>query len=407
MRPLAALVLATASLLAEVEIEGVSGVEMQSFLLHPESKHKNSITLYEELEAAYSADEFTLYGKLSAQQDYYDLAGDGSNRRTFLRLDELYGSYELEEGSLRAGRSVLFWGALEARNIVDVFNPQELRNDPFATDKLGVWNASYTHYTERGEISLIAKLYEEDQPMAAAPYAYYFFPEFTTYDEELKSEASRYRPTLYLGWTGSTESEYPLDYALIFQHGYDSQRYFALDSTQFPPEFTQHAYLVNKVMSYNTLVVGATLVKLEALYADVIDEPLISDYAHGALGVEHTLQPFEGGAELGLIAEYYRYKRFESGTYSDLDLFETFQNDLFLGLRLTLNDVADSSFVGGVVADLAYTEQSWFAEFTTRLGESFRLNVDYRYIEPSKSEATAFALLQRHQRIGAAVGYYF
>lgn len=409
MRPLVGSLLLTSALIAEMEVKGYIGLDSQAYLSRPDTKHAQNFTLKEQLELSYRTGAFEVKALLNAQQDSHDLFGEEENERTFMRLDELYGRYDLENDKVMAGRSIRFWGALEARNIVDGFNLQDMRNDPFETDKIGVWNAQYSHYTESGELSIIVKFAEEDQKMAAFPYAYYFLPGFVDYDESLQSEKSRYRPSLYLTYSGSTDTEYGLDYAIILQNGYDSQRYFSSDGplTGTPVSFEQHAYLVNKVSTYETLVVGDTLLKLEALYADVIDDPNISDYIHLGAGIEHTLTQIIGEADLGLIAEYYYYETLESGKYTDLELFESFQDDLFLGGRYTFNDIDDASIIGGVVLDLEYDEQSYYVEYETRIADTFKVHLDYRYIEPSKDTLTAFHLLQRHQRIGLNIEYYF
>ncbi|MEA1920746.1 MAG: hypothetical protein U9N52_12965 [Campylobacterota bacterium] len=409
MRLFLSLALLNTFVFAAFDFQGHVGVESQAFLIVPKEKHKNNFTAYEQLEISYSHDAMTVATRLYAQQDYYDMQGDEENRRTFARIDELYGLIEFDEDALFGGRNIRFWGALEARNIVDGFNTQDLRNDLFNPDKMGAWNLAYSHYTDSGEFSLIIKLYEEEQKLAGQPYVYYFFPPFVSYDERLQSEASLYRPTLYLSYSGTTESEIAIDYAVILQHGYDSQRYFKSDGplNGTPVTFQEHAYLVNKVMTYNTAVIDATLIKLEALYTDVIDDEQISDYWHLGIGVEYTLNFETLDGDLGLIGEYYRYETLDSEKYSDLELFETFQNDLFLGLRYSFNDPDDSTLLGGVIADIEYDEQAYYLEYESRFAESFKVNFDYRYIEPSSSDMTAYALLKRHERIGLKVAYFF
>lgn len=406
-----ALLLATLPLMAEVEVRGHVDLQGDAFLIHPPGKHKNDLTLLGTVEAEYTRDAFRGVFRADAQQDYYDLqSAPEQNGRSFVRVDELYGSYDFTDDQVMAGRSIRFWGALEVRNIVDGFNPIDFRTGLFEDDRMGVWNTAWTHYTDTGSFSVIVKLYEEDQKMAKPPYVYYFFPPFATYDSDLKTQPSRYRPTVYLRYGGSTDTGYPLDYAVILQNGYDSQRYFQPDGPMtgvVPVTLTEHAYLANKVMTYDTLVVGETLLKLEALYTDVIDDPNIADYYHAGAGVEHTLSQIVDEADLGLIAEYYRYGTLQSGRYTDLELFEVFQNDLFTGLRYSWNGVNDASLVGGAVWDLEYAEQMFYAQYETRLFETFKLNLDYRYIEPSEHTMTAFYLMGRLQSITAKLGYYF
>lgn len=408
-RLLLLLPLSALPLFAAFEARGHIDFQADAFPVRPADKHADDFTLLGTLEAEYTHDAFRGVFRADAQQDYYDLqSASEQNGRSFLRVDELYGSYDFPDDQVMAGKSLRFWGALEVRNIVDGFNPIDFRSGLFEDDRMGVWNTAWTHFTDTGSFSVIVKLYEEDQKMAKLPYVYYFFPPFVTYDSDLKTQNSRYRPTVYLRYGGSTDTEYPLDYAVILQNGYDSQRYFQPDGPMTGVvTLTEHAYLVNKAMTYDTLVVGETLLKLEALYTDVIDDPNISDYYHIGAGVEHTLTQIVGEADLGLIAEYYRYDTLQSGRYTDLELFEVFQNDLFTGLRYSWNGVNDASLVGGAVWDLEYAEQMYYVQYETRLYDTFKLNLDYRYIEPSKNTMTAFYLMGRLEGFTAKIGYYF
>jgi hypothetical protein len=246
-----------------------------------------------------------------------------------------------------------------------------------------------------------------------------------SYDANRQSEESLYRPTVYLNWSGSTESDYPIDYAFILQHGFDSQRAFASDVDPIAKTTTlyQEAYLVNKFMTYETMVVGSTLVKIEAQVVDVMESDVtsigkrISDYYQFGIGVEHTLTGIVGDADLGLIGEYYYYNTFRQSAdvANDLDLFQVFQNDLFLGLRYTFNDASDSSIIAGAIIDLEYEEQSYSVKYETRFFDVLSMKADYAYIKPSTTEPTAYALMGlnpdgsivAHQRVGISLAYHF
>ena len=394
-------------LMGEVEVSGHFDLDSQAYITKADQKHSNSFTAKQTLELRYTKDELSILARLYAQVAYYDfLRKEDETERTFARVDELYIKYDLDDSTLQAGKSIKFWGALELRNIVDVFNPNELRDDLFKTNRLGVWNASYSYYTDSGELSLIVKVAEPDQKMAGFPYVYYVFPKVVTYNDDLRTSKNEHRPSVYLMYNGTTDTEYAIDYAFIYESGYDSQRYFSLRLNQ-PSTYVQNAYLVDKFMTYNTLVVGATLLKLEALYVIVPDEEPISDYSHIALGVEHSLDDFDEGTTLSLISEYYKYRTYEDGKYTDLQLFESMQDDIFLGMRYALNNTDDTEIVGGVIHDLEYDEQIYYAELGSRIGDSFKVEIDYYYIEPSKKAQTANALLGRHQRVGVNIAYYF
>ncbi len=391
----------------EVEVSGHLDLEREAFLIAPDSKHKNSFTLKQTLEFVYAYEDLSGLLKVYAQEDYYDtLQMSEHTKRSFARVDELYVKYDFEDDSLQAGKTIKYWGALELMNIVDVFNPKDLRSDMLNPDKLGVWNLSYSHFTDEGEFCVIMKLDEPDQKMAESSYVYNFLPQFIEYDASLQTSNGVNYPSIYLSYSASSDGEYALDYAFILERGYDSQRYLN-SSVVNPLLLNQNAYLVNKFMSYNTLVVDATLIKLEVLYADVVADETVGDYSHVAFGFEHTMENIYKSAGFGIIFEYYRYDSYESDKYDDLDLYETMQNDMFIGARYSFNNADDSSIVGGVVHDLDYNEQTYYTQYESRVFESLKVRLDYYYIEPSKTTHTAYAVLGRHQRVGLNIAYYF
>ena len=171
------------------------------------------------------------------------------------------------------------------------------------------------------------------------------------------------------------------------------------------------------------MVVGSSLLKLEAQVIDVIDDNVtsvglrVADYYQFGLGVEHTLTGLVGDADLGLIGEYYYYNTFkqEDDIADDLALFQIFQNDLFLGLRYTFNDASDSSIIAGAIIDLEYEEQSYSVKYETRFFDVLSMKADYAYIKPSTTEPTAYALMGlnpdgsivAHQRVGINLAYHF
>lgn len=396
--------------LNNLTLQGHIDLSAQSYLIHPEGKHPDNYTLSGTLETTYTKDAFKIQAEVKAQVDSYDLQAQYEhNSRTYLRLDELYAQYNFENDQIILGKNIRFWGALEVKNITDGFNSTELRDDPDYSDKLGAWNLSYSHFTNSGEISAIVKFYEQDREMAAYPYVYYFFPPLYQYNKKLLTEAGEFRPSFYLKYSGSTDTEYAVDYAFIYENGYDSQRYYTATLSPDLIHFTtnENAYLVNKFLTYDTMVVGSTLYKLEATLTDVIDNSQIADYYHIGVGVEHTLSGIYDDADLGVLAEYYNYGTLESGKRGDLELFEVFQNDLFLGLRYTFNNTNDANIVGGAIIDTEYNEQVYYVEYESRVGDVFKVNFDYKYINPSSNYLTAFHLMGRHERLSFKLGYYF
>ena len=122
---------------------------------------------------------------------------------------------------------------------------------------------------------------------------------------------------------------------------------------------------------------GAALWKLEAIYRDDQLGPWIAqardferqDYLAATGGIEYTLFGIaDSAADLGLIGEYaWDQRRADAAT--------GFQNDAIVGLRLTMNDVADTAGLLTASIDLETAETFLYAEFDRRLSSNYTIEV--------------------------------
>lgn len=316
------------------------------------------------------------------------------NRR-YVDVNDLYYKHDFENSDLLIGRNTRFWGAMEFYNHTDAFNTKDWRDNPFDYDaKIGANNIAYTQYFENSELAVIAKVGQERQRVQDQKSVNNFMP--PNYNDKLETQKSKNRPTVYVKYTGSAE-ETQFDYAVIYQNGYDEQRYLAPKGASLH----QNAYLVDKVMAYATLVSGETIYKTELAYTQSDDER-VSDYAQYSLGVEHTLYGVWGKSDLGLLAEYYKYDDKDSTKLGAKDFGNLFQDDVTLGFRLTVNDSADSDVLGGVSIDRDNQEKLIFVEYNTRLFEKYKLGLSYQHLEPKAG--STFKELDSAQ---VEFGYYF
>ncbi len=93
-------------------------------------------------------------------------------------------------------------------------------------------------------------------------------------------------------------------------------------------------------------------------------------------GFEYTLyQLFEGNADLGLLAEFL-YDGRDPATAPPTP----FDNDLFLGTRLALNDFYDSSLLAGAIIDLLDGSTSIRVEAERRLGDAWKLELESQIV---------------------------
>ena len=383
------------------DIKGNLGVEYKGYLDNPRSGRDHNLAAVGGLEASYEREGLSARILIDALWD------TSEEERDHLRADEAFVRYDHERLRAALGRMIIFWGALEAYNPVDIVNTQDITRDPLDVFKKGACLAVLSTYFEDSQLDLLVKLYEDDQEFPGEESPYNIFPPGLSYDEDLLPEESRTRPGIFLKYSGSAGGAWPLDYAFVLFNGYDKQRFLSVDDKG---DLRQNAYIATKLMTFNTLVAGSTLLKFEAAYTDVRDNTLVSDYYQTGLGIEHTMEQVYRGYDLGLLVEHYVYELTDKDkVYDDLSLLQPYQNDLFLGFRLTFNDEASSEIVCGGIFDLEYDDEaSYYLQYKTRLFDTFVVDADIRKIHPTTDDInTVYKRLGDHTRVGLTVRYYF
>ncbi len=387
MKKLALLLLVPFFLMAW-EYKGNISLESQYLHLDIENKRDNSLAIRVDGEVK---QDIGLGQFVARVKGIYDK--DDEERR-YLDFYDLYHLMEFENGDLIIGRSTRFWGALEFYNLTDVFNTKDFLDDPFDYDsKLGTWNVGYTHFFEASELSLIVRFGEEKQKMQDKESVNNFLP--FEYDDRLHTQEGKNRPSIFLKYSGSGD-EIQVDYSLIFQNGYDAQRYMSFDFED--KKLRQNAYIVNKLMGYATYLNGDTIYKGELSYV-ISDSDKVSDYSEFGIGLEHTLYGFWDKKDLGLLAEYYRYDEKDDDKY---DFEKFFADDLTLGFRLSINDHSSSEVLGGIDIDMQTDEQIYFVEYDTRIFDKYKLKTSYQHLEPEDE-----SVFERLDRVKLELGYYF
>ncbi len=88
------------------------------------------------------------------------------------------------------------------------------------------------------------------------------------------------------------------------------------------------------------------------------------------------------------------------------DADSTFQNDLFFGNRLALNDVDSSELLFGFSYDLDHQSTSVLIEGSRRFGQSVKVSLDARFFESSENEDPLY-LFRRDDHLQLTVQYYY
>lgn len=220
------------------------------------------------------------------------------------------------------------WGVLEAWNPVDIVNQRDLAEDFQGKVKLGQPGATAQLRWDRATLSLYAltaareRRYGEGRDRLAplpAPL------------REQRFENGRWSPSL------AARGQFRLgafDLAVSHYRGHSRE---PLLRPRLGPQGLSGLDAFYARIDQSALeaqyVLGDSVLKAELIRQR---NPAESFWG-GGLGIETTRSKFAGGTgDLALYAEYYRDRRSEASPTTP------FQNDVFVGLRYTCNDAADT-----------------------------------------------------------------
>jgi hypothetical protein len=283
------------------------------------------------------------------------------SERTHFDIRELNFLLLSDFWELRLGIGKVFWGVTEFVHLVNIINQTDLVEDIRGEEKLGQPMAHLSAPTDWGVLDLFVLPYFRERT----------FP----------GSEGRLRPALLVDTDNpvyeSSAEENHVDFAIRYSQVFDffdfGIYYFkgtGRDPLFIPavtagggPVLLPYYRQIDQVGTDLQLVAGNWLWKLEALYQDNEEDP----YFAATGGFEYTFVGLGNSkTDLGIIMEY---------AYDDRDKEAStpFENDLFGGLRLAVNDAAGTELLFGLSYDLDDKSNVLQLEASRRLGDSFKI----------------------------------
>jgi len=267
---------------------------------------------------------------------------------------------------LRAGLRRVFWGVAESRHLVDVINQTDLVENPDGEDKLGQPMVDLAWITNAGTVELFVLTGFRTRPypgaggrlrpaIAVAP------------DRAVFSEDGLRR---HLGWAARwSHASGGWDLGLSHFHA------TARDPRLVPEPASTSDPGVLLVPHYDRIhqtgldvqwTSGGWLLKLEGMTRTGGPARRAGSVV---AGFEYTIgQVLGSAADLGLLAE----------VLLDSRSTEPFQDDVFVGARLALNDVRGTELLAGAIVDRDSGAAIFSLESSRRLNESWSVAAEGR-----------------------------
>ena len=360
-----------AAISAEYELSGFIAVESRWF---PEEAQfpdqfegaQNSIVLEPEWDVTINDNHllsFIPFARLDARD----------NRRTHSDIREAYWLYIQDDWELLVGINREFWGVTESRHLVNIINQIDQVENIDEEDFLGQPMINYVLQKDYGRFSFFILPYfrertfpGEDGRLRSAIVARED-GEYESSAEQWHTDAA-FRYTHYVG-------NWDIGLSYFYGTGREPTLLPNADATRLIP----HYDIINQAGLDLQYTDDAWLWKFEG----IIREGQGDTFAATVAGLEYTFfQVFESAADFGLLAEHLYDGRDETGAPQTV-----LENDLFLGMRYTFNDVQDTNLLAGTIVDLEDESYSMRVEGERRLGDTYKVEIEGQLFANTRSSS--------------------
>ena len=296
-----------------------------------------------------------------------------------IRLGELL--YFTDSWEVTVGLGRVFWGATEFVHLVDIINQTDQVEALDGEEKLGQPMVHLTVPRDWGTVEAFVLPWFRERTFPGENGRFRTPLPVDTDLAVYESGSEQQHLDLALRYSTTLANA---DIGLYYFSGTarDPVLLLALDQANSPILFPYYQQIGQSGLDLQ-MVVGEWLLKAEAYYRTGQSR----SYAATTFGFEYTVTGIaETMMDLGLIGEY---------VYDDRDdgwLPTIYENDIMGGLRLSVNDMDDSTLLLGVIRDLDSGSTIIAIEASRRLGDSIRLNLDASFFVDMDFRDPAFSL---------------
>ena len=314
---------------------------------------------------------------------YYRI-DQADDKRTHFDLRELQWQYIARRWEFRAGYRRVFWGVIETYHLVDVINQTDLVENIDFEDKLGQPMLNLAIINDWGTIDLFLLLGFRERTFAGEEGRLRFPLRIDTKkalyesgDEEKHIDfAVRYEHSLSI-WDIGISHFIGTNREPSFQLGFDENNSLRFTDAGDPILVPFYDQINQTSLDLQGTAESGLLFKLEALTRKGIPDRFFAVSG----GLEYTFYGIkDSNMDMGILLEYH---------YDDRDSAATtpFQDDLFIGTRIALNDVQSTDLLVGAIIDINTGGSALVLESTRRIGESWKLEVQIRgFVNANESD---------------------
>jgi len=295
------------------------------------------------------------------------------SERSHFDIRELAYNYASDDWELRLGIRKEFWGVTEFQHLVDVINQTDGVESFDGEEKLGQPMVNLSLVKDWGIVDIYLLTGFRDRTFAGQDGRLRAPLVVSDNNISYESSAKEQHLDLALRWSHSIGD---MDLASYVFSGTNRDPYLTPKTeADGNSALSQHYSQMQQFGFESQLIVDDWLWKLEAIYRDTGQTSFWASQA----GFEYSyVGVFDTDMDLGWLMEYGWDSRGKGSLTEPSGLF---QNDLFLGSRLALNDAQSSELLMGFGVDLDQDSTSFMVEGSRRFGESLVASLDIRLFD--------------------------
>ncbi len=274
----------------------------------------------------------------------------------------------------------MFWGVTESRHLVDIINQTDLVENIDGEDKLGQPMVNLALIRDWGTVDLFVLPYFRERTFPGGDGRLRTVPRVDADRARFESGAEEHHVDVAARW-----SHYIGDWDIGVSHFHGTSREPRLELDLSVPRDAALVPVYEQIDQTGLDVQytkGSWLWKLEAIYRSGRGD----DFPATVGGFEYTFYGiFDTAMDLGVLTEYLFDDR--SGGRGT-----PFDDDLFTGLRLTLNDAQSTEALAGCILDLDTSARFCSVEASRRLGDDWVLSLEARTFTDVPEDDPLFSL---------------
>lgn len=300
----------------------------------------------------------------------YDTADD---ERTHADIRELYWQSARGRWVGKVGMDIVFWGVTESQHLVDIINQTDLVENIDGEEKLGQPMINLDYLSDWGNWQSYILPYFRERTFPGKHGRLRTDPAVDTGNPQYQSGDEQQHIDLALRWSHHVGD---WDVGLAHFSGTSREPYltpeYAGSELKLIPVYIQ----IDQTSLDAQMTDGPWLWKLEAVY----NQNKFNDFYAYVGGFERTSFGVVGSpADLGVLVEYHYDERGDEATNG-------LQSDIYLGLRLTANDLAGTTALAGLIYDTDTHAVFGNIEASRRLGENWTLALELRFTTNTEKE---------------------